>query len=467
MFIAEPSNQRIQTAKDFSGSLTSGFFLQYNGTTFNLQAVSGGSGSVAIGSSITGVTAGSLLYGSSGAVLAQDNANLFWDGTNHRLGLGTATPAGKLDVKAGAASEVPITARGAASQSGDYLRCLDNLGQVEARILPGGHGWFQGQARIGELTGNGPNYVGLQAPADLTANAIYTLPVYPLVSGQVLSSDTLGVMAWITPASSDASQVQSNGKLYWPVRAGNTFKGLIHHDTANGIFDVDYNGQDAARDVATAGSILRTEAGQFKFITRAPTLTTVVDRLTISWDAGIRYAGRLQLNTDSGSTFALQVFDGPYQAETFEQFKINEYTVICGKAPLGSATGNETLHVFSRDGSQPITVLQGAASQTGAALVVRQLSSNSTVRATAAIDAPFASPTDASWKGRLVLSAVDSAGTREGLRIESSGTAPMMGVLGAPAALRQTVNAAATDAASTQTLCNQLRAALITFGYLV
>lgn len=199
MLISEPGKSRIQDQRDFTGALTSGFYLQWNGTAFTLQAVSGGSGSVGIGAAVTGATSGSIFY-ASGATLAQDNGNLFWDGTNHRLGLGATTPAGKLDVKAGALSEVPITARGTASQSADYVRCLDNIGQAEARILPGGHAWFQGQARIGELTGNGPNYVGLQSPADLlSGNVILTLPgSYPSADGMVPTFSTAGVWTWGT-----------------------------------------------------------------------------------------------------------------------------------------------------------------------------------------------------------------------------------------------------------------------------
>jgi hypothetical protein len=37
-------------------------------------------------------TAGSVLFGGSGGRVAQDNANLFWDDTNNRLGVGTASP---------------------------------------------------------------------------------------------------------------------------------------------------------------------------------------------------------------------------------------------------------------------------------------------------------------------------------------------------------------------------------------
>jgi len=47
---------------------------------------------VAMGSSITSATAGSLLFAGTAGIMAQDNANLFWDNDNNRLGIGTATP---------------------------------------------------------------------------------------------------------------------------------------------------------------------------------------------------------------------------------------------------------------------------------------------------------------------------------------------------------------------------------------
>lgn len=77
----------------------------------------------------------------------------------------------------------------------------------------------------------------------------------------------------------------------------------------------------------------------------------------------------------------------------------------------------------------------------------------------------YVDSTDATRKGRLVLSAADASGSdKEGLRIESSGTAPLIGFLGAVAVVRQTLSAAGTDAATTQTLANSLRTALINLG---
>jgi hypothetical protein len=47
-------------------------------------------------------TSGSILF-SNGTTIAQDNASFFWDDTNNRLGIGTATPSNPLDVVRGTA----------------------------------------------------------------------------------------------------------------------------------------------------------------------------------------------------------------------------------------------------------------------------------------------------------------------------------------------------------------------------
>jgi len=42
---------------------------------------------------VSSLTAGSVLFAGAAGLLSQDNANLFWDATNKRLGIGTAAPA--------------------------------------------------------------------------------------------------------------------------------------------------------------------------------------------------------------------------------------------------------------------------------------------------------------------------------------------------------------------------------------
>lgn len=53
---------------------------------------SSGSGGMSMGGSITSATQGSVLFAGASGVLAQDNANLFWDDTNDALGIGTNSP---------------------------------------------------------------------------------------------------------------------------------------------------------------------------------------------------------------------------------------------------------------------------------------------------------------------------------------------------------------------------------------
>lgn len=53
----------------------------------------------------SGLTNGGVLFSNSNGQITQDNSNFFWDDTNNRLGIGTTSPAFKLDV-AGAGTQV-------------------------------------------------------------------------------------------------------------------------------------------------------------------------------------------------------------------------------------------------------------------------------------------------------------------------------------------------------------------------
>lgn len=66
--------------------------------TIEIASSGGGGGGMAIGSAVTSGTTGSILFVGSGTNLTQDNANLFWDDTNNRLGIGSASPSHTLTV---------------------------------------------------------------------------------------------------------------------------------------------------------------------------------------------------------------------------------------------------------------------------------------------------------------------------------------------------------------------------------
>jgi hypothetical protein len=59
------------------------------------------------------LTSGSVLF-SNGTTIAQDNANLFWDDTNNRLGVGTASPNSRINALDGTVSELKFNSGTAA-----------------------------------------------------------------------------------------------------------------------------------------------------------------------------------------------------------------------------------------------------------------------------------------------------------------------------------------------------------------
>lgn len=72
-------------------------------TNLSATAISTGTLPVARGGTGTGTafTPGSLVFAGGSGIYNQDNAQLFWDDSNNRLGVGTATPGQKLEVSGG------------------------------------------------------------------------------------------------------------------------------------------------------------------------------------------------------------------------------------------------------------------------------------------------------------------------------------------------------------------------------
>lgn len=67
-----------------------------NTTTQGISITAGGLSSNSITN--TSLTTGSVAFVGAAGLMTQDNANLFWDDTNNRLGINTAVPGTKLDV---------------------------------------------------------------------------------------------------------------------------------------------------------------------------------------------------------------------------------------------------------------------------------------------------------------------------------------------------------------------------------
>src|SRR5687768_7524135 len=82
-----------------------------------------------------GFTGGSLVFSGASSLLSEDNANLFWDNTNNRLGIGTNTPSHSLHV-GGAVRVVGDLRLDQSLVDGDGFQVLDPT----ARSLHGASG---------------------------------------------------------------------------------------------------------------------------------------------------------------------------------------------------------------------------------------------------------------------------------------------------------------------------------------
>jgi hypothetical protein len=138
-------------------------------TTYNVMQYCDGTNWINMG----GVASNTAAAGSTGAVqfntsnaLDADSSYFIWDKTNHRLGVGSATPGSALDVK--------------------------------------------GTIRLSGVTSG---YVGL-APAAAAGSTTYTLPSSDGSSGQFLYTNGSGTLAWGTPSGTGLSSTLTSGYVF-------------------------------------------------------------------------------------------------------------------------------------------------------------------------------------------------------------------------------------------------------------
>jgi hypothetical protein len=111
-------NVTVNTSGNFGIGMTNPTSLFSVGSSSQFQV--DGTGAIVSAAGITssgsitfsGLTSGSVPYISTGGLVYQDNSNFFYDGTNHRLGIGTTTPGSALEVSGNIATVNQTSASG-------------------------------------------------------------------------------------------------------------------------------------------------------------------------------------------------------------------------------------------------------------------------------------------------------------------------------------------------------------------
>ena len=191
--------------------------IKWEGTLEADKFVGDGSGLTHIGGTFT---AGSVLFADTDGSITQDNANLFWDNTNNRLGIGTTSPGRKLEVQAGTATEDPIAIR---SSDGNSYPFYISLSADDGKLF------LRNNANLDivSLSANGDSYLNGGNVGFGTAS-----PGVPLD----VQSNT-GTNAVKIRGRSNAGV--DEGTLTFTKNDGTTTQGYIQTDTTNlGIYAI-------------------------------------------------------------------------------------------------------------------------------------------------------------------------------------------------------------------------------------
>ena len=180
----------------------------------------------------TAFTVGSLVFAGASGVYAQDNANLFWDDTNNRLGIGTATPLQRLSVTGNIAVTGDISATGDISGATSVFMPAGALIPYAGSSAPTGWLLCAGQAvsrttfatlfaAVGTTYGSGDGSTTFNLP-DLRGRAIFGRDDMNGTAANRITNAVSGITATTLGAAGGDQRLATHGHTAAPHNHGIT-----------------------------------------------------------------------------------------------------------------------------------------------------------------------------------------------------------------------------------------------------
>lgn len=306
---------------DASKNLVSGAInLASSEVTGVLPVANGGTGTG------TALTLGSVVFAGASGVLSQNNTQLFWDNTNNRHGIGTASPAAKLHITNALAADIGLRLTGAASQSGDYLQVINSSATTLLAVRSSGN--------VG---------IGVAVPAaslDIvgSAGAQFRLSNTATDASQKLAYHT---MRHYNNASSDILMV---------LGTSNASSTTVQYGGGSGALNcaTELQFTTAATNTTVTGTVRMTvkASGNVGIGTTTPDASSLLDLTSTTQGFLMPRMTSTQRNAIAAPVLGLQVFDTsvnvPYYYSTSWQKMMQNPMTTGGDIVYGSASGVAT-----------------------------------------------------------------------------------------------------------------------------
>ena len=277
--------------------------------------------SVSPGAGSCGFTQGSVIFGGPSGQLAQDNAKFFWDDTNFRLGIGTATPNVPLEIAQtgnGTILEmIRLSNPGVGDGAGTYIS-FNGLARIEQNLDSGAHSSLRfytynnsGLAEAMRIDPTGKVGIGTTGPSTLLeVNGAVTFDSTLNVAGlSTLAAANLSGLLTVTDAADPAILIQAAGSgAHRSIRIQNT--------SSDGYSTLWMGGSNDG--FIRGGSAAAAFAGELAFLTSGANKLTFYSNntlaLTLGTDQSLTATGNCKFATTQNFSWVSKSVDTVYQA---------------------------------------------------------------------------------------------------------------------------------------------------------